>query len=223
MSPVVRILCLVVFAACIARAELLGLVVGFGLLAPASVFVGSGAWAGLIAMLRRVRWLLISLLVIYGWFTPGPELLPALGPLSPSVNGLYEGSLRIAALLVMVVAVHLLLRATAREQLLSALHQLTGPLRWLYFPRERFMARMMLVLDAVPQIQELVGQQLAALSRTGSAREHMAKATRVIYDAVLAKAEQQSTEVVTFSQAMPVSWYQWFYPIALIALFQWLR
>ncbi|MEE8343630.1 MAG: hypothetical protein V3R51_07485, partial [Gammaproteobacteria bacterium] len=194
MSPVVRILCLVIFAACIARAEFLGLVVGFGLLALVSVFNGNGAWTGLVVMLRRVRWLLISLLVIYGWFTPGPELLPVLGSLSPSVRGLYEGSLRITALLVMVAAVHLLLRATVREQLLSALHQLTAPLTWLRFPRERFVARMMLVLDAVPQMQELVDLQLAALSRTGSVWERMAKGTRVIYDAVLAKAEQQPTE-----------------------------
>ncbi len=223
MSPVVRILCLVIFAACIARAELMGLVVGFGLLVLASVFVGNSAWTGLVAMLRRVKWLLISLLVIYGWFTPGPALLPAFDFWSPSVRGLYEGSARIAALLVMVAAVHLLLRATTREQLLSALHQLTAPLTWLRFPRERFMARMMLVLVAVPQMQELVRLQLAALSRTGSAWERMAKGTRVIYDAVLAKAEQQPTEVVTFSPAMPISWYQWLYPIALAALFQWLR
>ena len=90
MSPVVRILCLIIFAACIARAEFPGLVVGSGLLALASVFVGNGACTGLMAMLRRVRWLLISLLVIYGWFTPGPDLLPAFNFLSPSVNGRQE-------------------------------------------------------------------------------------------------------------------------------------
>src|SRR5665811_1936797 len=50
----------------------------------------------LMQLLRRTRWIMLSLLLIYAYSTPGQPLLDALGVLSPSREGLGDGVLPVS-------------------------------------------------------------------------------------------------------------------------------
>ncbi len=218
MHPTVRVVCLLVFAVCIARTGPGGLVAGGFLLLAGSILIGSNPWFGLAKLLRRVRWLVASLILVYGWFTSKTNTVSGFDLLVPDLHGLAEGSLRVAALLAMVMAMHLLLKVTVKEQLMLALHQLTTPFALVRFPRERLVARMVLVLDAVPRVQEIVATQRQHLAGDGSLRLRMARTSRGIFDSILSEAERQVVGPVTLAEPTPVPWVQWFYPVLIVAL-----
>lgn len=101
---------------------------------------------------RRMRWLFLSLLVIYAFGTPG-ELIP-LFPVSfsPTFEGLQLGWLQIEKLLIALTVLSLLLISSSREQMLLGLYMLLMPFKFIGLNVERFAARLMLTLDYVEEL-----------------------------------------------------------------------
>jgi len=97
-------------------------------------------------LLRRTRWILFSLLLIYSFATPGIYLFPQAGSASPTVEGLHAGALQIWRLIVLLAALALLLRTTDRESLLSGLYTLMKPLKPIGVNAERIAVRLWLTL-----------------------------------------------------------------------------
>src|SRR3989304_902489 len=62
-----------------------------------------------IQLLRRTRWIMLSLLLIYAYSAPGQPLSDALGIFSPSREGLVDGVLQLARLLAALAGVAVLL------------------------------------------------------------------------------------------------------------------
>lgn len=106
---------------------------------------------GALSMLRRVRWLLLSLLLIYSFATPGDPAFPALGFLSPSLQGLHGGTLQAWRLALLLSTLALLLHACPRENLLSGIYILLRPLRPLGLDPERVAVRLWLTLHYAEQ------------------------------------------------------------------------
>ncbi|MGH8751124.1 MAG: CbiQ family ECF transporter T component [Burkholderiales bacterium] len=79
-------------------------------------------------ILKRTRWLLLSLLLIYGFASPGAPLLPQIAWASPSSEGLREGVLQAWRLLCLLAGVTWLLASTPRDELVSGLYQMLHPL-----------------------------------------------------------------------------------------------
>lgn len=102
-------------------------------------------------LLRRSRWLLLSLLLIYAFATPGNPLLSALGLFSPSREGLHSGALQAWRLVLLLSALALLLAATPRDQLLGGIYVLLRPLRPLHVNPEAVAARIWLTLHYAEQ------------------------------------------------------------------------
>jgi len=97
-------------------------------------------------MLRRTRWILLTLMLIYAYATPGQAALDSLGMLSPSYEGLVDGILQLARLLAALAALALLLDRLHRQQLIAGLYSLFAPLRWFGLSRERLAVRLALTL-----------------------------------------------------------------------------
>ena len=97
-------------------------------------------------LLRRTRWILLSLLLIYAYATPGQPLLEALGAFSPSREGLGDGVLQLARLLSALASLAILLDRLHRQQLIAGLYALFAPLRLIGVPRERVAVRLALTL-----------------------------------------------------------------------------
>ena len=97
-------------------------------------------------LVRRTRWIMLSLLLIYAYSTPGQPLSDALGMFSPSREGLADGVLQLTRLLAALAGLAILLDRLHRQQLIAGLYTLFAPLQWLGLSRERFAVRLALTL-----------------------------------------------------------------------------
>lgn len=99
-----------------------------------------------VQLLRRTRWIMFSLWLIYAYSTPGETLSDALGPFSPSLEGLLDGGLQLMRLLIALAGLAILLDRLHRQQLMAGLYSLFAPLQWLGLSRERLAVRLALTL-----------------------------------------------------------------------------
>lgn len=99
-----------------------------------------------IQLVRRTRWILFSLWLIYAYTTPGQSVSDALGVFSPSREGLLDGGLQMLRLLIALAGLALLLDRMHRQQLIAGLYSLFAPLQWLGLSRERMAVRLALTL-----------------------------------------------------------------------------
>jgi energy-coupling factor transport system permease protein len=103
-------------------------------------------------LIKRMRWLFVSLLLVYGYATPGEYL--AFMPLNvaPSYEGLRMGLMQIAKLLIAVASLSALFASASKSQLMDGLWTLLAPLRLMGLNVERFTVRMLLTLHYVEQM-----------------------------------------------------------------------
>jgi energy-coupling factor transport system permease protein len=182
------------------------------------VLAGIPSPATLVLMITRLRWLLLAILIVYGWWTPGHSLWPGLDALSPTSDGLVLGVLRVAALLAIVAAVHLLLQSTAREQLLPAIIQLIRPVTTQRI-RERIAVRMLLSIEAVTQVQSLACDVLREHPASRGRFANLAKSSRLLYRSVLHRAEQAGQTPIEVNELQSPPWWQWIIPFAMISVY----
>ncbi len=102
-------------------------------------------------MVRRARWLLLSLLLVYSFATPGDALFPVLGTFSPSFQGMHGGAIQAWRLLLLLLALGLLMRSCPRESLLSGLYVLLQPFRAVGLDADRVAVRLWLTLQYAEQ------------------------------------------------------------------------
>jgi len=101
----------------------------------------------LLSLLRRTRWILFSLLMIYAFTTPGSAIFPLLGVVSPTREGLLDGLLQLGRLLSVLSGLAILLALLSLTQLISGLYALAYPLSWFGLSRERIAVRLALTLE----------------------------------------------------------------------------
>jgi energy-coupling factor transporter transmembrane protein EcfT len=101
----------------------------------------------LLSLLRRTRWILFSLLLIYAYTTPGAALWAVLGVVSPTREGLQDGLLQLGRLVSVLSGLAILLELLPQTQLISGLYSLAYPLRWFGLSRERVAVRLALTLE----------------------------------------------------------------------------
>lgn len=146
MHPVIRIAGLVVLAIGLSTARpgpLAGATLGLALLA------GTGGLGRVVFLdpLRRLRWLLLSIALLYAFMLPGEALVPGWERAAPSRQGLVEGLLRCWMLWLMAGAARWLMAVTPREHLMGALYWITRPLQVLGVDAARFCLRLVLTLE----------------------------------------------------------------------------
>ena len=163
MHPSLRILALILLAILVQLLPQSALVVaGAGVLLVAVLL-----HAGLLRkMLKRSRWLLLTLLLIFAFTTPGEYLPWWTLQVAPTYEGIHGGLLQAGRLIVMLTGLALLLGSTPREQLMAGIFQLLMPLRRFGFGAERFTARLWLTLHYVEEDHPKTrGNVWAALGR----------------------------------------------------------
>ena len=133
--------CLLVSAMQFFTLQILLLAAGFVLLSALSLSAHK-----LMQLLRRTRWIMLSLLLIYAYTTPGQPLLDVLGIFSPSREGLGDGVLQLTRLLAALAGLAILLDRLHRQQLIAGLYTLFAPLQWMGVSRERVAVRLALTL-----------------------------------------------------------------------------
>lgn len=131
-------------------------------LAGLSALLAGGLWwlnaALLISAFKRMRYLLLSLMLLMGWTVPGDALFDSLW--APSWQGLQAGALQGARLLVAVWLIRALWQYAGREAMLAALYQLCAPLARLGLPARTLALRLWLTLY---HAERLLSQPFRAL------------------------------------------------------------
>jgi hypothetical protein len=194
-------------------------VLGASLVACGYVLVAAAHVAAAWRMMKRMRWIFLSIVVFYFWFTPGHEFATSESPWLPTVEGVQQGLLRILALASLILAVNLLLQTTSREALLGALLWALRPLRRVGLQHERFAVRMTLALNAVPRVQAMIPRPAV---RPGTLRERAAAlgtGVGALFARVVDDAERQPLDSIELAPLARLSWTQWWMPALLIALF----
>lgn len=103
-------------------------------------------------LIKRMRWLFVSLLLVYGYATPGEYLAFLPLNVAPSYEGLHLGLMQIAKLLIAVASLSALFASASKSQLMDGLWTLLAPLRLMGLNVERFTVRMLLTLHYVEQM-----------------------------------------------------------------------
>jgi energy-coupling factor transporter transmembrane protein EcfT len=160
LHPAFRILLLLVLAGMLFRYSLPAMILVLGMLLILAGATGAGTLHGIFKALRRIRWLLLSIVIIYLWIAPEPGLAGRPWYL-PSWSELDTALRRSGVLVVLVTAVELLRRGTAVPQMAAGLVMLLHPLARLGVDTGVFARRLALTLEAVPLTAERVAHAAA--------------------------------------------------------------
>jgi energy-coupling factor transport system permease protein len=225
MHPSIRIICFFCFGAYVAFGSEVDLLLAVILLTVGYLIVGIQHLRAVLIMLKRMRWLFISIFAIYTWFTPGKPLFSDWIEYAPTFEGVVTGLLRALSLTAIVLAVGVLIRTLTREQLLSGILWLLRPVAALGLPYERLAVRLALTLEYVHQVQDIYSGAIGAdnSSQTTTLRQRLSQISQracLIFENVLQKAQQSAqSEILLVSSGRPPFW-QWLYPLLLIGGFQ---
>lgn len=113
-------------------------------------------------LVRRSRWLLLTMLVMFGWMTPGT---PLPGIPGATQEGLLLAADNIARLLIALAALAMLLKALDPPKLVAGMRSLLAPIAMLGFPRDRIAVRLALTLQEV-EVSRNGGSNVAAIMET---------------------------------------------------------
>jgi len=213
IHPYIKMSLFLVFALSLSLGGYRQLLLGAILIVCGFLVVSRPNISGLWKMLSRLRWLWLSLMVFYFWFTPGKLVFEEIQQWSPTVEGVYQGVFRIGVLALMATAAHLLFQACNREQLLASIRWMVTPFGLLGVSRDRFAVRMLLVFEAVPKIQ--ASYENSNASSTGNFFQRAGIVVASLFENVIQCAESSTLHQVSFEHpGNPESW-QWLYPLLL--------
>lgn len=224
VDPLIRIVCLIAFSVCVTvfagYADL-----GLALFLILSAWVvrqrgpSSAAWR----LLRRAKWLFMSLAVVYLAFVPGTPIFFGHVPGTPSVEGAQQALLRMGMLVALVFAVDIALLGLPPEQVLSAFYRLLKPLGAIGFSPEKVAVRGWLTLHyATTSVTQVVESKPPA--QVNSPRVHLSqgvnRAAELVNLALTTKPDHLSP--IRIELGAPTPWWQWALPIGVIILFGWI-
>jgi energy-coupling factor transporter transmembrane protein EcfT len=158
LHPSIRIILLLVLAAVMPMLKPVALSVLMGLMAAILCLFGVKPY---LSMLRRMRWLFLSMLIIYAFSTPGEYWAGWPYWVAPTYEGVHAGLLQALRLALMLAGLALLLATTSRDALIVGFFIMLQPFRYLGMDAERFAARLWLTLHYVEQPQS--GRSPAAM------------------------------------------------------------
>jgi energy-coupling factor transporter transmembrane protein EcfT len=120
---------------------------GLGALCAASLVAALGcARVQCVRLLARICVLLLAILVLFAWFTPGEAVFMDWPQASPSREGLSLALTHGGRLMALVCWVALLLGRMSADRLVSGLYALARPFGVVGLPAERIALRLLLVL-----------------------------------------------------------------------------
>lgn len=221
MHPAIKILGVILFILCVARAVPAVLAGGCVWVALGLWYLGGQGIDRFVTMVGRLKWFFVSIILVFGWFTPGTPLLPLAGELLPSREGLVLGLQRSLVLVLAVGAVVWLLKTTRRDELVKGLLWLTRPLALLGFPRERFAVRLVLTLEALPHVGLLAREARVSVQGAprslGARLQGLGERAAGLFQGVLNQAHQAPLEPIHLTPMAAPGWRDWL-GLALVIL-----
>lgn len=218
LHPVIAIACYLVFATSVTFSIGVELLVYTLLLSILYLLMRGDSIATAWRMLKRMRWLFFSILLVYFWFTPGAAVFSLQAEWLPSERGVVEGLLRCLVLILLVLAINLLLSRLNMDDLLEGLLWWLRPLQLFGLSHNRLALRIVLVLQAVTQVQQLYIDKKEEAA--GTPMRQASTRLSSLFVTVLEHAEQQPLVEIPVANVSRPPLQQWFWPLLLITILQ---
>lgn len=146
----VKFLLLLGLAIVCATLDVNSLAILFLIMVWAALFISADTFIG---MLKRVRWLIAVMLLIYAYSIPGQYFDYWFFETRPTYEGLQLGVMQMMRLVTMIAGVSCLIGLTPRSNLIGGIYQLARPFRWLKLDAQRFAIRVGLTLHYVETVE----------------------------------------------------------------------
>lgn len=167
----------------------------------------------------RMKYLLLSIAVLYLGFTPGRLIVPSIDWLT--IEGLVLAGQRCFLLLLLLALVYLLTQSTTTSDLARALAWLMKPLSFLGVDVDRQAMRISAVLDTVTAMQEKLARERASID-TASSKSLLDRFASTIasieVDALSASHERQAIPQQGENSLQVVPAIQWCLPVLVPAV-----
>lgn len=182
MHVLVKLFCLLMLALGLAYLNLSQIVWLSAVLVIAALLVDAHT---LMSMIKRVRWILLVLAIMYAFSTPGEYIPSWKMPLRPTYEGVMLGLIQLLKMVMLLAALSIVIATTSRSVLIGGLYQLLLPLKCIRFNAEKFAVRIWLTLyyaeirkeTTYPSQKALNFKQLFALSESvaqNAVQDHIA-------------------------------------------------
>ncbi len=104
----------------------------------------------LLRSLPRLKWLILSVVLVYGWTVPGRYLW--LTWFSPTDTGLLLGLEQVARLLIVTSSLQILLTQMTRSEIFTSIYLFLTPLQYINRMQTRFALRFALTLEKAEEL-----------------------------------------------------------------------
>ena len=215
MHAVIRILCLLVFSVAVVYGGPIDLLLAFLLLVILYSSNTTVSWQAVWQSLGQIRWLLLTIIILYSWMTPGQALIPQYANYSPSQEGVLMGLERCLALVFMLAAVYWVLHSMARQELLAALLFLLSVVPVSAEKRARVAVRIMLSLELLPRIRERISTSMKQLPESRNNSWYQVSWLAKFFDQWLLEIEQEEPVWIELPTQKTIPVWQWSYPLLL--------
>lgn len=164
----------------------------------------------LISLLKRLRWLLLSLFILHVWFNTAEFTW------IPSKTNLWLAGEKTGVLIAIVFAAYLLLNTTPIQDITAALHWWFKPFKCFFSP-ERLAVRLVLILNVVKTVQTLYIDTVSLSAAYSPIESINEKLTRLMTQ-ILTHAETTALHVMEVAELQSPPWWQWLYPMSILSL-----
>jgi len=239
IHPVIRIVSFLVLAAFVAFGGFYQILAGFAVVLSVLLFRRLQSLELSLRIIMRMRWLFLSILVIYFWFTPGKPILSIAQHAMPTIQGVQMGVMRVLSLILIILALNFFVSAITRNRLVEAIIWLLNPLSRIGFDCRGLAIRIALVLELVPRVQQIVldvrqnyDNKTSSSPDNGRLKWYQNLASRIaiisqlverLFERVVEEALKMPSETISFTIISRPPMLQWLLPIAFALMFTWVK
>ena len=236
MHPVIRIVSFLILAGYVAFGGKYEIALGFVLVLSVVLYRRLQSIELSTRIIKRMRWLFLSILVVYLWFTPGEPILPVESALMPTLEGLQTGLLRVLSLVLIIFAVNYFISSIARNRLVEAIVWLLYPLNWITVDTRQLALRIALTLELIPRVQQIVldvkqhyvdAQQNMDQSRQVTVKKSLilsrlamiSRLLEMLFERTIDEAVKMPSEKIPVDTMQTPPILQWLVPVMIAGMF----
>ncbi len=208
MHPVIRIITFLIIAILLARAHPMQMGWVLCVIGLTFMFESGNGLSAAVKLLWRVRWLILSILMIYVWMP--------VGTLSES---LWLAFHRVTLLATMLFALQALVLNMPRDEIVIGLYVVLLPLSFIGISREQLVMRLILTMDSVKQLPAVLKLSVATDDKTGSRLKRITERLISAISRILLYSEDVSHEAICIHTDNVVPLWQWLVPLFILCIF----
>jgi energy-coupling factor transport system permease protein len=218
MHPLIRFVCFLVIVFFLSLSDTSSLLISIPAVITAWLLSRRLPSAKIWRLLWRLRWLYLSIFVLYGYFTPGQVVINSDLNWFPSTEGLNIALIKMALLIAIVLWADVWFGRLSRDQWVQGIYDFLRPFSWRGFNRERFVLRLLLTMEELQTLQ--MQSERAEKNDAGTVKQRLKNtATAVKARFLHAVNDQSAPTAIEFELAPPPRWYEWLWPIGLALVF----